>query len=214
MILSGPMPGIEEEQTLRGLAERWKITAPPAILGALLAYGRLLLEWNARINLTGADSLPTLIAEHFVDAFAVASRVSGAPEAVDIGSGGGLPAIPAALLVPGMRLTLVEPVRKKVAFLRTAIRAVGLSDRATVVAERLEDVLPGGRVGAFSLALSRATFHPREWLQRARPLVVPGGQILALSAEEVIEVPVGLELRQTVGYGDGRRWLLDLVRST
>jgi 16S rRNA (guanine527-N7)-methyltransferase len=208
------MPGIEEERTLRGLAERWKVSATPAILGALLAYGRLLLEWNARINLTGADSLQTLVADHFVDAFAVASRLSGALEAVDVGSGGGLPAIPAALLVPGMRVTLVEPVRKKVAFLRTAIRAVGLTDRATVIAERLEDGLPGGRVEEFNLALSRATFHPREWLQRARPLVVPGGQVLALSAEGEVEVPVGLELRQTIGYGDGRRWLLDLRRST
>src|SRR4029079_16814605 len=97
------------------------------------AFWSLLLTWNARINLTGAGTRDELLGEHFPDALAMASLVPPGARLVDVGSGGGLPAVPLSVLRPDLGLTLVEPRAKRVAFLRTAVRTLGL--KAEVVAE-------------------------------------------------------------------------------
>ena len=134
------------------------------------------MAWNARINLTGAHTVDDLITEHLPDAFALGRAIPGPAEVVDIGSGGGLPALPLAILRPDLRLKLVEPLAKKVAFLRTAVRELGLAS-VSVEATRAE-ALPAG---AFDVAMSRATFPPAEWLTVARRLVRPAGRIMVLT---------------------------------
>ena len=209
------MPVDEERDRLRRLAESFGAPLPDATVDALLAYGQLLLDWNRRINLTGAKSLAELIEDHFPDAFAVAARLDGAPAVLDVGSGGGLPAIPAALLAPGASFVLMEPIHKKAAVLRTAARAGGLGPRVTVRAERLDDAPPSERDPVFDVAMSRATFQPDAWLVKAVRLVRPSGRILALSSTATVAVPTGLRLAESVAYGSSaRRWLLVLIRST
>src|SRR5262245_43256369 len=91
----------EAVELLEGTATTWNIPISGTTRDALLAYGRLLLSWSARINITGARSLRELVTEHLPDAFALASRIGeGEPRIVDVGSGGGLPAIPLAILLP------------------------------------------------------------------------------------------------------------------
>jgi 16S rRNA (guanine527-N7)-methyltransferase len=206
----------EEDQALgklQRLAEEWQVPLSPGSMAALLSYGRLLLQWNERINLTGAKSLAELIDDHFPDAFAIAKHIGGKATVVDVGSGGGLPALPLALTAPQISVLLVEPIRKKVAFLRTAIRASGLSDRVSLVAERWESALPGDPVPA-DVAISRATFHPEEWLKRGWSLVRPGGRVLVLSAQPWLRVPEHLEPDGLQSYAGGTRWLLSFRRST
>jgi 16S rRNA (guanine527-N7)-methyltransferase len=62
------------------------------------------------------------------------------PELADIGSGGGLPAIPIALVWPQVRYTLVESVSKKAAFLRQVLGSLGLTDRVRVMSQRVQTV--------------------------------------------------------------------------
>ena len=97
--------------------------------------------------------------------------------------------MPLAVLRPDLSVNLVEPRSRRVAFLRTAIRELGV--RATVVAGRMED-LPG----RFEAACSRATFPPQEWLVRGRGLVHPGGQVLVLhtDASELDPLPGDVSL--------------------
>jgi 16S rRNA (guanine527-N7)-methyltransferase len=174
----------------------------------LEAFWSLLLTWNARINLTGARTREELIGEHFPDAAAMARLVPPGARLLDVGAGGGLPALPFALLRPDAVLTLVEPRAKRVAFLRTAVRELGLG--AEVVAGRIETV---PRRPA-DVASSRATFPPDEWLERARPLA-PRTLVFTAqradvgkSAAHVIEDE--LEYSTAAGH---RRWL-GLFRST
>src|SRR6187397_2962725 len=75
----------------------------PAEREALFTYATLLMTWNARINLTGATSLADLAEEHLPDAFALAARFPDPQPSrtvIDVGSGGGLPALPLAVLRP------------------------------------------------------------------------------------------------------------------
>ncbi|MDQ6930129.1 MAG: 16S rRNA (guanine(527)-N(7))-methyltransferase RsmG [Candidatus Eremiobacteraeota bacterium] len=88
----------------------------------LAAFGAALLDANRRVNLTGAKSANDLM-PHFIDALAVAPYIRG--KYVDVGSGGGLPAIPVAIL-NGKPVTMIESIVKKAAFLRSALAELGI----------------------------------------------------------------------------------------
>jgi 16S rRNA (guanine527-N7)-methyltransferase len=161
-------------------------------------YCELLLRWNERINLTGARTLDELLREHLPDSFALAALVGAQARVIDVGSGGGLPAVPFSLLRPDAAVTLVEPRAKRVAFLRTAVRELGLA--CTVVAGRVDTVKD-----RFDVASSRATFPPAEWLQEGSRLVVPGGHVLFL-VHETAELPFPLaEPHQLLRYRAGEQ---------
>lgn len=170
---------------------------------ALDRFWRLLLTWNARINLTGARSEAELVAEHLPDAVAMDRLIPVGARVLDVGSGGGLPALPFALLRPGAEVTLVEPRAKRVAFLRTAVRELGL-EKVRVLAGRIEEVAPG----AADVATSRATFAPGEWLERATALALaPRAIVFAVAREEVGEAE-GWRLERELAYrvGTSPRW--------
>ncbi|MEZ4288237.1 MAG: RsmG family class I SAM-dependent methyltransferase [Polyangiales bacterium] len=88
----------------------------------------------------------------------------GHESVVDIGAGVGAPTLPWLLDLPATHARLVEPRRKRVAFLRQAIGVLNLSDRVDILEARLEEKAPK-RVGEFEVALSRAPFAPQKWLE-------------------------------------------------
>lgn len=184
-----PMAGREDADVdpraaLQSLAAEWCFDLSPAQAGSLLEFADLLVRWNQSINLTGAKSNQAVVCEHFPDAFALAKRLEGPARLVDVGSGGGLPALPLALLRPGLEIRLCEPIAKKAAFLRTAVRELKLSDRVapeTQRAEQLADELANDASQRFDVATSRATFAPEVWLALGRRLVRPGGRVFVLT---------------------------------
>jgi 16S rRNA (guanine527-N7)-methyltransferase len=195
---------VDDRRRLEALAATWRIDCGDTQARALLAYAELLLTWSARINLTAAPSAAALIESHFPDAFALARRLEDPARIVDVGTGGGLPALPLALLRPTLAIELCEPIAKKGAFLRTAIRELALGDRVRVRATRGESLAeshPG-----FDAAISRATFSPAEWLTLGRRLVRPGGRVFALAAPD--DVPSGCPSEL---YLEGRRALVEVV---
>jgi 16S rRNA (guanine527-N7)-methyltransferase len=195
---------------LAALETGWRVPASADQRDALLAYADLLMTWTARINLTGARSADQLVEEHFPDAFALASRLVEPARVIDVGSGGGLPALPLALLRPALSIDLSEPIAKKGAFLRTAIRELGLGDRVRVDPRRGEAIADAAPPG-FDAATSRATLAPKAWLALGRRLVAPGGRVFGLFAADA--VPAGLP---SVLYDGGRRALVqvDVPRGT
>ena len=186
------------------LAAESGVAVDDARSAALLAYCDLLLRWGARINLTGARDRATLIAAHLPDAFALARLLTESGDVVDVGSGGGLPALPLALLRPTLTMVLCEPTAKKVAFLRTAIRELGLGERVQVHATRAEALI-ATKGGQFDVAMSRATLPPADWLALGERLVRPGGRVLALVNHGVTTAPT--DIRHP--YLGGRRVVIE-----
>ena len=164
-------------------------------------FADLLIRWNESINLTGAKSGGAVVADHIRTPIALARRLDRPARLVDVGSGGGLPALPLALLRPGLVIWLCEPIAKKAAFLRTAIRELKLADRVALEARRAEEL--ADEVAAdvasrrFDVATSRATFAPETWLVLGRRLVRPGGRVFVLT------VPGTAIGGETDIYGDG-----------
>jgi 16S rRNA (guanine527-N7)-methyltransferase len=207
----------ERRRAIAALATAWGVSLgerkDAEAIDGLLRYCDLLLTWSARINLTAASSVEVLIDEHLPDAFALASRLAGDGAAVDIGTGGGLPAIPLAVIRPALTLELCEPIAKKGAFLRTAVRELGLEAQVRVTAGRGEEIA-AARPHSFDVAISRATFAPAVWLTMGHSLVRPGGRVFALTATGVLpDPPTTPGYRQTYRqtYLGGRRTIIELV---
>lgn len=202
-------------RTLEDWAARFGLGLSLEARDRLLEFAQLLLSWGDRINLTAARSVAELVGDHLPDSFAIAARLATRGEApkgvIDVGSGGGLPAIPLALLRPGDRFTLVEATGKKVAFLRTAVRQLALGGRVQVEHRRIE----GGadEVGEFDVATSRAMLAPPEWLTVARKLVRVRGTIFCLGTRALGAVGEGLTVVNEQAYRPDR-WVAELERST
>jgi len=169
-----------------------------ATASAIAAYLLELLRWNRRINLTGARSLRDLVEEHLDDSFALAKLVPAGSAVVDVGSGGGLPAVPFAILRPDANVCLVEPRAKRVAFLRTLAR---LGACLEVRHGRWQDL--GSR--RFGVATSRAVFPPAKWLEIGAKLVRPGGMVVVFASAPWQEPVLGGQLVHSLGYASGNR---------
>ncbi len=194
---------------LTALAAAWQVPCEVGQIDALLGYAELLLRWNARINLTGAPSVGALVETHFPDAFALASWIQGPARLLDVGSGGGLPALPLALLRPALDIQLCEPIAKKGAFLRTAIRDCRLTGRVRLDPRRGEEVADAGE--KVDLAVSRATFPPDIWLALGRRLVHPGGRVFLLTTPQAAPAVDTTGPGRRRVYLDGRRLLLEVA---
>src|SRR5690606_33283287 len=126
----GGVTSREFQERLARRARRAGVSLPAELGARLEIYYRLLSTWNSKINLTGlaladpsSDALDRLLVEPLVAARHAPAR---AIRMVDVGSGGGSPALPFALAVPRVQLLMVESKTRKSVFLKEAIRAVGL----------------------------------------------------------------------------------------
>jgi 16S rRNA (guanine527-N7)-methyltransferase len=138
-------------------------------------YERELLAWNQRVNLIGPEAVAN-VREHIDEAVVAAAHLQPVGNVLDFGSGGGLPAIPMAIVSPEARFHLVEVDKKKWAFLKHVARECGLN--AVVVDDRLQRALPRFPPSLrFSLVTSRAVGGPEEWVPLLRDRMEPGGRV-------------------------------------
>jgi len=128
---------------------RWD-ELPADAVARIDLYVDLLLRWNERHNLTGFHTRDEVVRRGVEDALCAGVLLPGAEAVVDVGSGGGFPAVPLAALEPERRWVLLEPRRKRAAFLREACRVMELG-AVEVVQQRLQSY-----PGSFPLVTSRA----------------------------------------------------------
>lgn len=159
---------------------------------ALTQFVELFARWNDKINLSAARTRDQ-IEEHVEDSLHVipSLRDAAALSVIDVGSGGGFPVVPAAIVLPGVRFVSLEPIHKKHAFLRTAARELGLAN-LECRAERVED----HPARDYDLAMSRATFDLNEWFEHGLRLVRVGGRVLGLEAIRRDDLPSSIERRE------------------
>jgi 16S rRNA (guanine527-N7)-methyltransferase len=162
-------------------------SADEAVVERLNAYAALALQWNRHINITGARSTEDFARDHIADCWHVVSYVPAeARRAVDVGAGAGLPGLVVAIARPELEVDLVEPVQKKHAFLRTAVRQLGVANARTWPT-RVED----HSARDYDVAMSRATWPIDEWLSRGLGLIRPGGLVIGMEGKERQALPQG-----------------------
>ena len=143
------------QRTLKRRAQKAGAVLMPDVAERYEAYYTLLARWNAKINLTslnldaGDEAIDRLLVEPLL---AARSVKPGDSKLIDIGSGGGSPALPLAIAAPALALTMVESKVRKSAFLREAVRTLGLN--AQVLTNRYETLLADPAMHEFADILS------------------------------------------------------------
>jgi 16S rRNA (guanine527-N7)-methyltransferase len=172
--------------------------AAPAELALMQQYFELLSRWNARINLTALpleDAPPGTIDRLFIEPLAAAPYVPSTPISwVDVGSGGGSPAIPLKIVRPAARLTMVESRGRKAAFLREAARELRLQ-HVDVHEGRFEAFATlSAHSGRADLVTVRAVKPEPELLGFCRDALAAGGKVLIFRSApaEDAQLPAGL----------------------
>jgi len=149
----------------------------------LLDYVTLLGKWNAVYNLTAIRDPRQMLIQHILDSLAIIpfiTRRTGPQAALDVGSGGGLPGIVMAIVLPDWQVTLNDIVHKKTAFQSQAKLQLGLTN-LSVVTGRVENLHPGVEVpGLFDVIVSRAFAELSDFVTLARHLVAGNGRIWAM----------------------------------
>jgi len=121
----------------------------PGVYGRLAAYLDLILKWNARTNLTAIRTPEEIVRRHFGESLFAGGHLGACRTLLDFGSGAGFPGIPIQLLRPELAVTLAESQGKKAAFLREAVRTLGLNSE--VWAGRVEAMPAERRFEAVAL---------------------------------------------------------------
>ncbi len=186
-------------------------SAPPApevaasVFGAALPgaerYVARLASDGVTRGLIGPREVPRLWERHVLNSAAVAEAVPPEARVVDVGSGAGLPGIPLALARPDLRLTLVEPMARRVEFLEEVVAELGVGWR--VVRGRAEERSVVTAVGPVDVVTARAVAALPRLVSWCRGLLRPGARLVALvGARAVEELPTMLPELQAAGMRD------------
>lgn len=176
------------------LAESGLPALGPAASVQFEAYFELLLRWNQRMNLTAVRDPTEILRRHFLESIAVAhSLPAGISTLLDFGSGAGFPGLPIAICKPQIAVTLAESQLKKAAFLREAVRTVGIP--VEVFHGRAEAL-----ARTFDCVVLRAVDRMGEAVAAAAALVAPSGWLALLTTLPLVD-PLKAEA------GTGLLWL-------
>ena len=172
------------------------LTPTEAQRGALLQYLGLLQHWNATYNLTAVRDRAGMLTQHLADCMAVIpplARRAGQGRLLDVGSGGGLPGVVIAILLPGWDVTCVDAVAKKTAFIRQVAGALALRNLHAVHG-RVEQL----QAPPFDLVTARAFASLADFVALTRRHLAPGGAWMAMKGrapdDEIAALPPDAEV--------------------
>lgn len=183
------LPDIADVLSDRAAHASISLTEPLA--SRLIVYFQVLSHWNRKINLTSLSDPDDAVDRLLLEPIAAAADLPRRVPLIDLGSGGGSPAVPLALASEATRLVMVESRERKAAFLREVIRELGLD--ATVEGRRFEELgTISGFAGAFGLLSVRAVRLDASLFAAVTALLEPGGTAALFRSLEAEDPPVAL----------------------
>src|SRR5262245_29081645 len=211
------MTSREFRERLTRRARRANVRISTETAQTLESYFALLDRWNAKINLTALPLRPPTeetFDRLFVEPLAAARLLPDEPlDWIDLGSGGGSPAIPLKVVRPKLKLTMVESKVRKAAFLREAIRTLGLNS-AIVENLRIEALAESGSpaIGSAAIVTVRAVRVDPTLLRQAADLLAPNGRLVLFRPGNAPITSKQFEQLETVQLTDERRAYAALLR--
>jgi 16S rRNA (guanine527-N7)-methyltransferase len=163
-------------------------------LSVAQTYAEALATTGAERGLIGPREIPRIWDRHLLNCVALSELIAPGVELADIGSGAGLPGLPIAIARPDVTVFLVEPLLRRVVWLREVVLELGLSN-VEIIRGRANAVVETDRT--FDVVTARAVAPLPGLLDLCLPLVRPGGELLAMkgdsAAEELTEAEATLK---------------------
>ncbi|WP_293765931.1 16S rRNA (guanine(527)-N(7))-methyltransferase RsmG [uncultured Aquitalea sp.] len=187
-----------------------------AQLSLLDGYLTLLAKWNHTYNLTAVREEQRMVSYHLLDSLTLVPHLAGGNRLLDVGSGGGMPGIPAAIARPDLQVVVLDANHKKTTFLRQAVIELGLSN-VEVITDRVEAYQPAEK---FDRITSRAFSELTEFVKLTGHLLAEGGQYLAMKGvypyEEISLLPADIAVSEVIPVQvpglEAERHLVRMVR--
>ena len=195
-----------------------QLDVSPAQREKLMDYLALMFKWNSVYNLTSLRDPMQMVTHHLLDSLAAVPAFAQAHNVLDVGSGGGLPGIVLAIVRPDMKVSMIDTVHKKTAFLTQVKAELGLSN-VTVYTARVEQLQVSDK---FDVITSRAFADLSDFVNWSSHLLADGGRYIALKGvapkDEQERLPAawqvtGVEPLQVPRLG-AERHLVHIQRST
>lgn len=177
-----------------------------------LIYLKELKKWNKAYNLTSIEDEKEIVVKHFLDSLFYLWFIPEKPFSItDVGSGAGFPGVPIAIVREDLKIALIEPSWKKVAFLKNLKRKLELKN-IEVYQSKAEEVRE-----KFDIVISRALWSIKEFVQRCKHLLKDGGFFLISKSlklqQEIDELPKEYEVEIKefdLPVVDGKRYIVKI----
>jgi 16S rRNA (guanine527-N7)-methyltransferase len=190
----------------RGIAELGISLTQKQVEGFTL-YLAELRKWNRTYNLTGLKSDRDIVVKHFLDSLLFTKVFPvGIRTVADIGSGAGFPGMPIRIAMPDVKVFLIEPTKKKAAFLAHIRDKLGIAD-LEIITKRIEDI-DGLHV---DVCVTRALFTVGDFIRKTGAVVNKNGLLILNKGPKLSEELRGLD-RGNITVSDFRLPLEDIVR--
>lgn len=149
---------------------------------SFIKYKDMLKEWNEKINLTAITDDSEIITKHFIDSISIIKSgvIKDNMSLIDVGTGAGFPGIPLKIIMPSLKVVLLDALNKRVNFLNSVINEIGLKD-ISVVHGRAEDFAKNKNYREkFDIATARAVANMMVLSEYCIPFVKIGGYFVAM----------------------------------
>lgn len=163
-------------QVLKDGIEEMQLDVSEAQQGQLMDYLQLMAKWNAVYNLTSLRDPMQMVTHHLLDSLAAVPAFAGARNVLDVGAGGGLPGIVLAITRPDMKVSMIDTVHKKTAFLTQVKAELGLAN-VSVYTMKVQDLEVSDK---FDVITSRAFADLSDFVEWSGHLLAEGGRFIAL----------------------------------
>jgi len=183
------LPAPLVEQTMRSCG----LETSPLLVQAVIHYVEMLQKWNLKINLTGLRTVSEILQTHFAESFWAARQLTaGDTPVLDVGSGAGFPGLALKLYRPELTVYLLEPRKKRAAFLSAIRSELGLR-QVTILNKTLEDCRPEDFPVRPSVVTLRALGEIERLTRLGLPFLSEHGRIvLFLTSHQVEPIVVRL----------------------
>ena len=181
---------------MKSYFEKYSISLSDEKLDLFEKYYNILIEYNKKFNLTAITEREEVIIKHFVDSLLGVDNIVG-NKLIDIGSGGGFPAIPIKIFKPDVMLTMLDSTGKKCDFLNAVCHELNLKDASAICARAEELSKDSSYRESFDICTARAVARLNTLCEYSLPFVKIGGYFVAYKGdadEEVIEAKNAIKI--------------------